>query len=92
MNFFWIIFGPGWFSIGWGWFFLRAEPPGAEQPIGADASVRARQEKEVSDTIEADNLGPLVYLTPQRMEPLTYKIISNHCCPLKISESSLKLL
>jgi len=57
--------------------FLRAEALGAEQPIGADTSVRARQEKEASDTIEADNLGPLVYLTPQRMETLTYKIISN---------------
>lgn len=44
---------------------------------GADTSVRARQEKVASDTIEADNLGPLVYLTPQRMETLTYKIISN---------------
>lgn len=57
--------------------FLRAEAPGAEQPVEADTSVRARQEKEASDTIEADNLGPLVYLTPQRMETLTYKIISN---------------
>lgn len=60
-----------------GMFFLRAEALGAEQPVEADASIRARQEKEASDTIEADNLGPLVYLTPQRMETLTYKIISN---------------
>ena len=75
--FFGLFFGSGWFSIGWGCFFLRAEAPGAEQPVGADASVRARQEKEASDTIEADNLVPLVYLTPQRMETLTYKIISN---------------
>ena len=77
MKFFLKIFWIG-FVFNWiGMFFLRAEALGAEQPIGADASVRARQEKEASDTIEADNLGPLVYLTPQRMETLTYKIISN---------------
>lgn len=30
--------------MGWGWFFLRAEALDAEQPIGADASVRERDE------------------------------------------------
>ena len=73
LDYFWT-----WLVFNWmGMVFLRAEPPGAEQPVEADASVRARQEKKASDTIEADNLGPLVYLTPQRMETLTYKIISN---------------
>lgn len=73
-----IFFGMIGFQLDGDVFFYGLKPLARDNALyGADASVRARQEKEANDTIEADNLGPLVYLTPQRMETLTYKIISN---------------